>query len=160
MTPRSTIALLAEEKKAADILVLDVSSLTTVTEAFVICTGGSEPQLAAITDQDQLKRMSVSGAIRWEDRASIGYYAYDNDPNAYDPSRRVYDKRHTYVDLGAGYNTRIFSNKVGLRVQLNVRNLTNSYLSTTARWNADFSGARRIYLRDPRSYRLTFSADY
>ena len=45
-----TIALLAEEKKAADILVLDVSSLTTVTEAFVICTGGSEPQLAAITE--------------------------------------------------------------------------------------------------------------
>ena len=44
------VALLAEEKKAADILVLDVSSLTTVTEAFVICTGGSEPQLAAITE--------------------------------------------------------------------------------------------------------------
>ena len=83
-------------------------------------------QLAAITDQAQLKRMSVSGAIRWEDRASIGYYAYDNDPNAYDPSRRVYDKGHTYVDLGAGYNTRIFSNKVGLRVQLNVRNVFES----------------------------------
>jgi len=44
------VALLAEEKKASDILVLDVSSLTTVTEAFVICTGGSEPQLAAITE--------------------------------------------------------------------------------------------------------------
>ena len=44
------VALLAEDKKAADILVLDVSSLTTVTEAFVICTGGSEPQLAAITE--------------------------------------------------------------------------------------------------------------
>ena len=44
------VALLAEDKKAADILVLDVSGLTTVTEAFVICTGGSEPQLAAITE--------------------------------------------------------------------------------------------------------------
>lgn len=42
------IALLAEEKKALDIIVLDVSGLTTVTEAFVICSGGSEPQLAAI----------------------------------------------------------------------------------------------------------------
>ena len=42
------VALLAEEKKAADIIVLDVSGLTTVAEAFVICTGGSEPQLAAI----------------------------------------------------------------------------------------------------------------
>lgn len=44
------VALLAEEKKAADILVLDVSGLTTVAEAFVICSGGSEPQLAAITE--------------------------------------------------------------------------------------------------------------
>ena len=42
------IALLAEDKKAIDIIVLDVSGLTTVTEAFVICSGGSEPQLAAI----------------------------------------------------------------------------------------------------------------
>jgi len=43
------VALLAEDKKAADIIVLDVAGLTTVAEAFVICTGGSEPQLAAIT---------------------------------------------------------------------------------------------------------------
>ncbi|MEY4388687.1 MAG: ribosomal silencing factor RsfS [Chloroflexota bacterium] len=42
------VALLAEEKKASDIVVLDVSGLTTVTEAFVICSGGSEVQLAAI----------------------------------------------------------------------------------------------------------------
>ena len=42
------IALIAEEKKALDIIVLDVSGLTTVTEAFVVCSGGSEPQLAAI----------------------------------------------------------------------------------------------------------------
>jgi outer membrane receptor protein involved in Fe transport len=83
-------------------------------------------QLAAITDNAYLKRVNVSGAVRWEDRASIGYYAYDNDPNAYDPSRRVYDKGHTYVDMGAGYTTRIFSNKIGLRVQLNVRNVFES----------------------------------
>ncbi|RLT27365.1 MAG: ribosome silencing factor [Chloroflexi bacterium] len=43
------VALLAEDKKAADIIVLDVAGLTTIAEAFVICTGGSEPQLAAIT---------------------------------------------------------------------------------------------------------------
>ena len=42
----------------------------------------------------------------------------------------------------------------------NVKNLTNSYLGTTARWNADFSGARRIYLRDLRSWRLTMSVEY
>ncbi len=69
-----------------------------------------------------LNHMAVSGALRWEDKGSIGYYAYDNDPNAYDPSRRIYDKAHTYLDLGATFNTRIYRDKVGLRVQLNVRN--------------------------------------
>lgn len=43
------VALLAEDKKASDIIVLDVAGLTTIAEAFVICSGGSEPQLAAIT---------------------------------------------------------------------------------------------------------------
>jgi hypothetical protein len=69
-----------------------------------------------------IKRLALSGALRWEDKGSIGYYAYDNDPNAYDPNRVIYDKAHTYLDLGATFNTRIYREKVGLRVQLNVRN--------------------------------------
>ena len=67
-----TIALLAEEKKAADILVLDVSSLTTVTEAFVICTGGSEPQLAAITESvvSGMAEQGITPAHRHREAAS------------------------------------------------------------------------------------------
>ena len=79
-------------------------------------------QLAALTDHKWFKRVSVSGAMRWEDKASIGYYAYANDPNAYDPSRRIYDESRYYVDFGGSYNTRIYRDKVGLRLQLNVRN--------------------------------------
>jgi hypothetical protein len=45
-------------------------------------------------------------------------------------------------------------------VQLNGRNIFNSDLVSVARYNADFSGARRIYLREPRSLRLTLSVDY
>lgn len=44
------IVELAEDKKAADILLLDLSGLTTVADAFVICCGGSERQLDAIAD--------------------------------------------------------------------------------------------------------------
>jgi ribosome-associated protein len=40
----------AEDKKAADIVLLDVTGLTTVADYFVICSGGSERQLAAIVD--------------------------------------------------------------------------------------------------------------
>lgn len=40
------------------------------------------------------------------------------------------------------------------------RNIFNSDLVSLARYNADFSGARRIYLREPRSWRLTLSLEY
>jgi ribosome-associated protein len=41
---------LAEDKKAADIVLLDLTGLTTLADYFVICSGGSERQLAAIAD--------------------------------------------------------------------------------------------------------------
>ncbi|HEY0444694.1 MAG TPA: ribosome silencing factor [Candidatus Limnocylindrales bacterium] len=44
------IVELAEDKKAADIVLLDLTGLTTVADCFVICSGGSERQLAAIAD--------------------------------------------------------------------------------------------------------------
>jgi ribosome-associated protein len=40
----------AEDKKAADIVLLDVTELTSFTDYFVICSGGSERQLGAIGD--------------------------------------------------------------------------------------------------------------
>jgi hypothetical protein len=80
-------------------------------------------QLAGLGLENKwLKNLSVSGAARWESKGGIGYYAYDNDPNAYDPNRVVYDKGHLYLDLGASYRTRLYRNKVGVSVQLNVRN--------------------------------------
>ncbi len=44
------IVELAEDKKASDIALLDVRALTSVADYFVICSGGSERQLAAIVD--------------------------------------------------------------------------------------------------------------
>jgi ribosome-associated protein len=44
------IVELAEDKKAADIVLLDLAGLTTLADAFVICSGGSERQLEAIAD--------------------------------------------------------------------------------------------------------------
>ena len=40
----------AEDKKAAEIVLLDVSELTSMADYFVICSGGSERQLGAIAD--------------------------------------------------------------------------------------------------------------
>ena len=44
------IVELAEDKKAADIVLLDLTALTTLADYFVICSGGSERQLDAIAD--------------------------------------------------------------------------------------------------------------
>ena len=44
------IVELAEDKKAAHIVLLDLSALTTLADHFVICSGGSERQLDAIAD--------------------------------------------------------------------------------------------------------------
>jgi nicotinate-nucleotide adenylyltransferase len=44
------IVELAEDKKAADIILLDLTGLTTLADAFVICSGGSERQLDAIAE--------------------------------------------------------------------------------------------------------------
>ena len=44
------IVELAEDKKAADIVLLDLTGLTTVADYFVIASGGSERQLEAIAE--------------------------------------------------------------------------------------------------------------
>jgi ribosome-associated protein len=44
------IVEIAEDKKAADIVLLDLRELTTLADAFVICSGGSERQISAIAD--------------------------------------------------------------------------------------------------------------
>ena len=59
------IVELAEDKKAADIVLLDLSELTTLADHFVICSGGSERQLEAIAD-------GIIEALRGEGVRPIG----------------------------------------------------------------------------------------
>jgi len=51
------IVELAEDKKAADIVLLDLTGLTTLADYFVIASGGSERQIDAIAD-------GVAGGLR------------------------------------------------------------------------------------------------
>jgi len=48
----------ALEKKATDVIVLDIGGLTSIADYFVICSGSSERQVNAIADaiQDELKK--------------------------------------------------------------------------------------------------------
>jgi ribosome-associated protein len=63
---------LAENKKAEDIVVLDVRELSSVTDYFVIASGTSEPHLRAIvdeitghlTEEQQLRPRAIDGTLQ------------------------------------------------------------------------------------------------
>lgn len=59
------IVVLAEDKKAADIVLLELGELTTLADYFVICSGGSERQIDAIAD-------AVADGLRAEGMRPIG----------------------------------------------------------------------------------------
>jgi ribosome-associated protein len=59
------IVELAEDKKAADIVLLDLGGLTTLADCFVICSGGSERQIDAIA-------VGIVAALREEGVRPIG----------------------------------------------------------------------------------------
>jgi ribosome-associated protein len=56
---------LASDKKASDIVLLEVRALTTLTDYFVICSGGSERQLGAIAD-------GIAEGLKAQDMLPIG----------------------------------------------------------------------------------------
>jgi ribosome-associated protein len=85
------------EKKAEQIVILDVSALTSFTEYFILCTGESEPQLRTISKNIEDK-LSATG-IRphhLEGRSEHGWILMDYD----DFVVHIFstDKR-TYYDL-------------------------------------------------------------
>ena len=103
--------------------------------------------------EGSLKGAFVGGTVRYQSKVFAQL-----DTNT---GREYYANELVYADAFAGYKFRpSWLRKAQLTLQLNVRNLTNSYLVTTARWNGDFSGPRRLYVRDPRSYRFTGTLEF
>ena len=117
-------------------------------------------KLAGITDNKWLKRMSIGGSVRWEDKAAVGYYGLPStDPDVhgaiieYDTSRPIYDKARYYFDAMATYDLRLFKEKVRCRLQLNVQNVFENgrlqafvYNPDGTPWNYRIVDPRRIIL--------------
>lgn len=114
-------------------------------------------KLAGLTDQRVLKAVNIGGALRWEDKAAIGYYGAQKLPaiiTKLDPSRPIYDKSNLNVDLFVSYRTRLFANKVAATWQLNVRNVNESGRLQPIAANPDgTASAYRIV--DPRKFILS-----
>ncbi|MCX6954215.1 MAG: TonB-dependent receptor, partial [Verrucomicrobia bacterium] len=118
-------------------------------------------QLAAITDHPVLKKFKVGGAVRWEDKGAIGYYGKQSLPatiTELDPNRPIYDKAHAYFDAFVGYRTRLFNEKIGTTIQLNVRNIQESgRLQAIGAFPDGTPNAYRIV--DPRQFILQATFD-
>jgi outer membrane receptor protein involved in Fe transport len=63
-------------------------------------------------------------------------------------------------DVFGGYRFRVPRTKINATVQLNVKNVSNSYLANVGRYNDDYTGVRRVYLNEPRSYRFTTTLEF
>jgi outer membrane receptor protein involved in Fe transport len=123
---------------------------------------GTSPHKFNITSrysfaQDALKGLFIGGAARYQ---AAPFLQQDFRPAPQGDARRYYGESSFFVDIFAGHRFRLPWLKSRLLVQLNVRNLLNQNLSAPGRYTTDFAQVRRVYLNDPRSWRLTTSLDF
>jgi ribosome-associated protein len=89
-----TIAQLACEKKASDIVILELTNLTILCDYFVMCTGESSPQIQAIVDHilENLSRIGIKPLCveghqqtRWIliDFGDVVVHVFDRDKRSY-----------------------------------------------------------------------------
>jgi len=118
-------------------------------------------RLAGHSGQKHLKRLTVGGALRWEDKGAIGYFGVETLPaviTALDTNRPVYAKANLYADAFVSYRARLFSEKIGATFQLNVRNLQeNGRLQAISAFPDGTPNGYRII--DPRVFILTATFD-
>lgn len=125
---------------------------------------GSIPHKATLTtryrfSEGRFKGLFAGGAVRYQ---SDAFSQRDTRAaSAGGTGKDYYAEGTLFTDAFAGYPFRLpWWRRGTARVQLNGRNLFNADLVALARYNTDFSGARRIYLREPRSWRATFAVDF
>jgi hypothetical protein len=76
-------------------------------------------------EEGRLKGWFVGGSLRWEDKSIIGYYGKASGANGTqidisDINRPIYDQSNTYTDVWFGYRRKIFDDRVGMTLRLNV----------------------------------------
>ena len=112
--------------------------------------------------EGRLKNLSVGGGIRWESKAAIGFYGAPPDSDgvirSYDGDRPIYDRSRYYIDFMAGYNLRLFSDRVRARIQFNVQNLLEDGRLQVVGVNPD-GQPFNFRIVDPRKFVLSTTFD-
>jgi outer membrane receptor protein involved in Fe transport len=102
--------------------------------------------------EGRLKGAFVGGAGRYQSRNLTRISQLNG--------REIWGTPTVFADTFAGYRFTVPGRKIPMNVQLNIRNMFNSYLVGVGRLNAQENGYLRIYLNEPRNYRLTIGADF
>ncbi len=105
-------------------------------------------------NQSRLRGFSVGGSIRYSGK---NYLSVDRTAT---PNRVYWGNEQVFGDAFVTYRTKLPRWNVPLSLQLNVKNLTNSYLANIGRYNDNYTGIRRVYLNEPRSFRFTTTLEF
>lgn len=110
----------------------------------------------------KFKNLSLGGGVRWESKAAIGFYGAPPDSDgvirSYDGNRPIYDRARYYIDLTAGYNLRLFTDRVRTRIQLNVQNVLEDGRLQVVGVNPD-GQPFNFRIVDPRKFVLSTTFD-
>jgi hypothetical protein len=112
--------------------------------------------------EGRLKNFSVGGALRWQDKGSIGFLAAAPDADGVvrqlDRTKPVFDDARLAMDLSARYRLILLSNRVRAKIQLNVRNVQENGHLLAVGLNPD--GRPFAYrIVDPRQFILSTTFD-
>ena len=110
----------------------------------------------------RLKGLGVGGAVRWEDKAAIGFRGGAPDADGivrvYNANQPLFDKARYYIDFMSSYDLRFAQNKIRARVQLNIRNVLEKGRLQAIGVNPD--GSPHTYrIIDPRQIILSTTFD-
>ena len=118
---------------------------------------GTRPYKANLTGryrfaEGRLKGLFVGGAGRFQSRNLTKYSSIDG--------RALWGTPTLFADAFAGYRFVVPRWKLPMTMQINARNLFNSYLTGVGRYNATENGYLRVYLNEPRNWKLTLTTEF
>lgn len=138
--------------------IADIESEIATVSASQLHPFGSRPHKANITTKysfggTRLKGAFVGGGYKFQ---SKNFMQSDTTlPEAQQTGRKFYGEPIYSADAFVGYQLKLPRDGMRLLFQLNVYNVFNDSLVAPARLNNDLTGMRRIYLREPRTWRFT-----
>jgi outer membrane receptor protein involved in Fe transport len=146
-------ALLATINKEIDTVDSEIAAQTTRQSA----PFGNRPHKGTFTGRysfvsGPLKGVFTGGSVRYQGRNFV------STNNA--TGRDYWGTATLQADAFAGLRTRLPKLNLPMTLQLNVTNVTNSYLVGIGRYNTAYDGLLRVYLNQPRAYRFTTTFEF